>query len=568
MSINGKNWRGKFEKRISSAICHVKLIDIGLSEHFLCKEIKVMVDKYTKVPPLAYKCCLAEYKTENIDEDISNAFIQKCKQYQTFNMNIIDYDGEFYYVSLENELEVKISEELIPCTSKSCLKVPSKKVATKTIQLPKETSSDSTESSPIVQPPTPSSIIQDWTNEERKKFGDKNVWEESSDEKSFQDFDDYGIVTSVISPNDFTIQYSKTIPHLKKILSELQKSAPNECPLTEFTNDTLCIAMNPITMEWCRSIIIDADLNEGNTLVTVRDLDSGQIFSVENLNELKKGFIFMIKPYYGIRCGLPIRINRNMDDEALRLFSEMCVNKEIRYKIIAMNEFINVCDILVDDKSVTDSFVDMDVAVKLKYIPNDSVYVVFIKSLTEFYVHLDAEFQLIRNMNHYAATYEQIPLKAPIEGTTVMAKSKKYKGWYRAKITGIDGDEILVKYIDFGDNELLTKSDIGMMDTHCFLKQLPLAYRCSLNLPNNLNPESPRAIEEFKKLANDGFTKFGVRMIEPKLNRSIVVLYIENDKNIVDEILIKLCDKLETKEESITFDSIVSNSTADYESFK
>ena len=209
---------------------------------------------------------------------------------------------------------------------------------------------------------------------------------------------------------------------------------------------------------------------------------------------------------------------------------------------------------------------ELDVAVKLKILPNDSVYVSFIKNLTEFYVHLERETQLIKNINHYAQTYEQIVLKAPIEGLTVMAKSKKFKRWYRGKVLSIDGEDVNVKYMDFGDTEMLTKADLGMMDEHCFLKQLPLAHRCSFNLQNDLNPDSPKAIEEFKKIVDNGFKKLYLRMFEPKLNRSVVALHLEDETNILQE-LINLCDKLENKEASILFDSKISNSTASSESF-
>ncbi|XP_070497165.1 tudor domain-containing protein 6-like [Chironomus tepperi] len=574
VTVNNKNWRGSFEKRISSSICQIKLVDIGITEDFSCKEVKVMVEKFTNVPPLAYKCCLVEYKTKSFDNDILKAFIMKCKQFQTFNMNIIDYDGDIYYVALENDLEQSISNELLENASQISSKTPPKEVITKQIQLSPvqnedqpQTSSFLDQSSPIIRRSAPSKIIEDWTNDERREFGEKNSWDDSSNDDSFQEFNCNGMITSIISPNDFTIQCSKTLPLVKKIVSELQISAPNDCPLTEFVNGTLCIAMNPYSNEWCRSIILDAHISEDNTLVTVRDVDNGQIFSVENLNELKRGFIFMMKPYFGIRCGLPIKIKHNIDDEAMRLFVEMCSNKEIRYKIIAMNEFINVCDILVDDKSVTDRLVELDVAVKLKYIPNDSVFVPFVKNLTEFYVHLERELQLIENINHYAKHYEQIPLKAPVEGMTVMASSKKYNKWYRGKILSIDEAGIKVKYMEFGDTEILKKSDLGMMDEYCFLKQLPLAHRCSFDLPKDLNPDSPKAIEEFKKIINNGFKKLNLRMIEPKLNRSIVALYLEDETNILEKLLIQLCDKLDIKETSMLFDSKISNSTASSESF-
>ncbi|CAG9798660.1 unnamed protein product [Chironomus riparius] len=574
VTVNNKKWRGCFEKRTSSSICQIKLVDIGITEDFSSKEIKVMVDKFTNVPPLAYKCCLFEYKNENFDKKVLKTFIMKCKQYQTFNMNIIDYDGEIYYVALENDSEQNISDELLSSTIQSDSITQSKEAivdqnnkSTAHSENQPQTSSESYESSPKQQQSTPSTTYEDWTYDERKEYGENSLWEDSSHENSLQDFDCNGIITSIISPNDFTIQCSKKIPEVKQMLSELQVAAPTECLLTEFVNTTFCIAMNPFSMEWCRSIIIDADITDENTFVIVRDVDNGQIFSVENLNELKRAsFLFMIKPHYGIRCGLPITIKRNIDDEAMRLFVEMCSNKEIRYKIIAMNEFISVCDILVNEKSITDTLVELDVAIKLKYLPNDIVYVPFIKNLTEFYVHLERETQLVKNINHYAQKYEQIPLKAPVEGMTVMAKSTKFKRWYRGKVLSIDVEKVKVKYMDFGDSEMLTKADLGMMDEHCFLKQLPLAHRCSFNLQSDLNPDSSKAVEEFKKIVDNGFNKLYLRMIEPKLNRSVVALHLEDETNILQE-LIKLCDKLDNKDESISFDSKISNSTASSESF-
>jgi len=576
VTVNNKNWRGSFEKRLSSSICQIKLVDIGITEDFSCKELKVMVDKFTKVPPLAFKCCLVEYKNENFDKDILKAFIMKCKQYQTFNMNIIEYDGDFHYVALETDSEQNISDEILSAVSQACSsKTPSKeaitdpKPTTDNVNNQPQTSSESVDLSSPNNDNKTTKVSDDWTYDERKEFGEKNLWEDSSAETSLKDFDCSGIITSVISPNDFTIQCSNTLEKIHKMQADLQVLAPNECPLTDFVNGTTCIAMNPFTMEWCRSIILDADINEENTLVSVRDVDSGKIFSIENLNELKRpSFLFVLHPPFGIRCGLPIKIKHNTDDEALRLFVEMTNNKEILYKIIAMNEFINVCDIVVDGKSITDSLVELDVAVKLKYLPvNHPVYVTFIKNLKEFYVHLDRETQLVKNINHYAQNYDQIYLKAPVEGMTVMAKSKKFKKWYRGKVMSIDGEEISLKYMDFGDSEILTKSDLGMIDDHCFLKQLPLAHRCSFDLPNDLNPDSPKAIEEFKKIANNGFGKLIIRMIEPKLNRSIVTLHLENESNILVS-LIELCDKLDVKESTPSeLDSKISINSVSSESF-
>lgn len=548
VKINGRNCRGQFVKK-SASICQIKLIDIGLIEEFSCNEVKLMIEKFVKFPPLAYKCCLVEFKNLPNDKATINNFFTICKRYQVLTMNIKSVENDVYYVTLENESGQNIANELLSESTASTASEPLCRKCSHT-SINTETQTDL---NPIVvqlNPVSSMSSLVDWTSEERKELGDDDNWDTSTDEIDPINFKNTGVVASIISPNDFTIQCEENLKIIEETLNDLQISAQNECPLTEFVCSTYCAAKNPYTEKWCRAIILDSMIDAENTLITVRDADNGQIFSIESIDSELKSLPFssMIRPFYGIRCTLPIKIRNNLEDEATRLFNEI-VSQKIRYEIVGCNQYLNVCNILSNGQNVADYLAKMNVATKLKTLPNGSVYIVHVKNLEEFYVQLKQEEEILNNVHQCSKSYEQISIKKPMEGMTVMSKSKEYNMWYRAKITEIKNGDIVVKYLDFGNEEKQSITEIGLVNDHLLSKTPPLAHRCSLNLPRIYDPNSSKAIEHLREIANKGYNGVIIRMVEAKLNRAIIELYNKDEKNISVE-LIDLCDKLEDIEPS------------------
>lgn len=539
-----KNYRGVIiETEKDSRFAKVHLIDIGLIEDILLNQIKVLVPKFTTVPARAYKCALNQLSSVDPTDEINKWFQDICDSNETYSMIVVNHIDDTYYVELEIENEINI-------------------VNTQPIQgLMKSRSSTHQESKKTkiiyhcIRPSNASKVLKDvdWTQQELES-GSKSP--NSSIESVDNSYLSTGfpccgeefnvIITSIASPNNFTIQSVMLLDELKKLLNELESDAENEEPLGVFTTRSICYAKSPFYNKWVRGIIIEASKDKSGIIITVKDIDTGHVFCLTNVENLKKPKLSLFfRPPFGIKCTLPIcQVSQENDEEATKFLDEF-KDKEVQCKILAANEEKNIVSLYYAGKSIAGQLINAGLALKLYILPNGLGTIPHVEDLKEFYVNLNRDNSEFNDIKSYTMNYQYHEEKSPNIGKNIMAKSKNDGYWYRAKIVNIisRGDrQFEVQFIDFGNRENVT--EIGKIDNLDTLDIQPQAHLCSLYLSQAYNPFSKAAIEKFRQMTQKGSQLFTIRLEEPTEDKSIVSVYLNDEKNILSE-LIPLCEIVE-----------------------
>lgn len=540
--IKGKSHRAKVIDRLPNGTVSCELIDQGRVENFSEYNVKLTVDKYM-FAPTAYKCSLYGYETSSTSASDAKAFKSICACNATFSMTVVDCKDGVYQVKLEAANHKNVIDQIKQPHSTSVSISPHSRAR---IQRQR---SNSFRLNPPHMMSSPLKLNDvNWSDE---SIGEQNcsTWSSEDDAHSPGAATDQEIalISHVISPIDFTIQLKHTLPDLRVFLAELQTLGEQGYPLTSFEKNEMCLARNPFTQEWFRGMIVDSSFDESNSLVTVKNVDDGCTYSFDNFSEFKRYPLnCFMKPHFGIRCALPVKISRtNMSIAAEALMN--LIGKEIHYKIICINQFINIIDINYQRKNFVEELLRADLATRLNFIISGPGRIVHIEDMSEFYVQMDQEQSTLLAVKQYETSYEfkETELEA---GKFVMAKSGIDGRWYRAKILQVFETDVEVKFRDFGNVEKVLRENIGEI-SFVFAELDDLAHCCSLISSAYLDPKTKAAVDRLREIATD--KKFFIKMIMPEKDRSIVQLLVDTaaddatiPKDVGDE-LIKLCEKVE-----------------------
>lgn len=346
-----------------------------------------------------------------------------------------------------------------------------------------------------------------------------------------KDYGEPAKMTAVLKPTDFTIQKFCHVAKYETYLKKLQDQAAAVAPLTAFDQGSYCLAFNRLTKKWCRAIILHVSLKD--FLVSVKCVDDGNTFSIQEKSELKSSSLSLVfEVYFGIRCSLPIRYNSKREQEAIDYLMNI-MNKILRYQEIAEYDNRTYIELYHNGKSVADALIEKGIAKRQWIVPSDQGFINYVVSITEFSVQMKKDGAAFDNIIEYTDTYVHRPIKNPQVGMLVIARYKQDKTWYRAKIESITGG-IKVYFLDHGHSDMV--EEIGALDNQTIADIPPIAFKCSLIVPKGFKSFSAHAEKKFAELADFGKKEFRIVMIKPGDDAALVEVF-DNGTNIVNSIL-------------------------------
>lgn len=539
--VHNVNYRGKVLKLLTPNIIACQLVDLGQIDDFSDTEVKIMIEKFTEIPPLAFKCTLHGFDGHKPSFQSIRIFKEFCERNESLTMQVVSVVDDQYSVTLITSDGKNVLEQLkSPCVG---FRFNPYVYHRGTALVRRQRNSFRGKIAATAVQPLQISLNEDWTREERTA---NDSWNNSltNDIKVLNDQEySYGIITSVISPNKFTIQCKELQEEIKLFTKDLQKLGEDSIPLASFEESELCLAKNPFTNDWYRARIVDSNFDKAEPMITVENIDDGCTYTYDKIENLRKyPLLCLFKPYYGIKCSLPVRISKKNENVATNAMMHL-IEKEIRYKIMAVNERCSIVEINSDGKNIADELAKADLAIRSKIIQNGKARVAHIEHLAKFYVHLDKELGKLDVLKDYSKTYEHLHVDKPAVDMLVVVKDALTNIWNRARIVSVNNDEIVAQLIDYGTTETFKRGDVGVLDpTLAMLEEL--GHCCALNLPSRYDPSSAVAIGRFKEIIKDKVVS--IRMIKAEKHHSVVGIFID-EENILNE-LIPLCIESEVNE--------------------
>lgn len=377
-----------------------------------------------------------------------------------------------------------------------------------------------------------------------------------------------GYVTTVNSISEFYLQLSCNEDSLSKLMVDLEEVYSSlsleDLAMQTIIPNTACCAKFSEDNNWYRAVIKDVKGNE----VTVYFIDYGNVDIVPraDIKVLKEEFL--CKPSFSFKCCLEgvKPINEIWSNEAVDWFQTFIQDKTLDIlftdksnSVVIFTEEGDVSKFLIENKfafkvseSFEDNFADnkIDDGVKkislnknislqliTKFNLSGQVHVVLshIESANIFYVTLVNRTDELNSLqeelqNFYNNEYED--LKNIVLFQSCAAKFSLDEKWYRAEIIEISEKSVTVRFVDYGNSEILSEDNLKILHPK-FLEFPSFASECSFS---DLMANSEK-LEEAKLL------------LENLLNDKELYIDVINNENQLFYISIisdteKLCDQL------------------------
>ncbi|KAF8782794.1 Tudor domain-containing protein 1 [Argiope bruennichi] len=335
-----------------------------------------------------------------------------------------------------------------------------------------------------------------------------------------------GYATVVNTPHDFFIQLATSEDVLFELATELSKQCESDNAAAIIQNPCIgyaCCAQFPEDNSWYRAEVI----NIQGTSVDVLFVDYGNTSSVDkNLLKPMDEKLLGIPPY-AIRCKLNgiTSTSDQWSDVAVDAFQDMVLDCPLGITFIS-KDIPAIVNISKEDKDVAQSLIDMELAIidscpeteeayaddhlttvedQLHSLPSDLSYpqrklssskmpvkISYVDSYDKFYImplelstELDTVMKtleiLYSSEGESDKTKSSIPdvLEDPCVSLPCVAKYSEDGAWYRAVITDIEGENIYVFFVDYGNSEVSSLKNLRPL-TPELIKIPPIAIECKL----------------------------------------------------------------------------------------
>lgn len=348
-------------------------------------------------------------------------------------------------------------------------------------------------------------------------------------------------MTALTSPNDFYISLEETLASFRQLQADIQIIASGAATLEDFTEGRLCLAKTPYDSLWYRAKIIDSD--EQNVMVTVRCMDDGKTFSVDDKTLLKiMPTALEQKKFFSILCSLPIKIERKCEEEATEMMLSM-MERELHVEFLdeIRHEGKNYVEIFDGKDNIADLLEEKHFAARLEMILPGKGYTSHINSLSSFYLQFEKDQLKLDLISQYfdeaGGKFEKIEAA---EDDVVAALFPDDDCWYRSRVEDISSSGFTVSFIDYG-NSCLVK-EIGQI-AEVAVRDLPaMSKHCCLAVPKTIKRFSDEAEKKFIEICASGATILDIRGAPVKAGSEATEIEIFCEgRNIVDD-LIPLCE--------------------------
>lgn len=630
VKLEGLKMRGIVVGPSTTEIFKVKAVDFGFVEDYHASEIFVIVKEFMELPFHAHQCCLKEFHgVRNVDQVSSCNFEDICGGNQVFQMRIDKFKEGTYIVELEDSstgAKVNLlqevnkgnahnrsdwtvapssigshfkkrrrSNETIDTLSESPVRLQDFDVGNRTEDW--DATSDKLKNSTVIgvagtidwdlpesQETQKKKVSDDWTDlgvlelersfesDEPAASSKENMQHSSPSSTSgvssaaCESFKGEAVrITAVTNPTDFFIQKMSTIQDYEANKKKVQHLANVQPPLTIFTTDSHCLAFHPFDNLWCRAIILDADSDE--FLVTVRCLDDGTTFSIQDRRHLKIASIATVfQKYFSIRCSLPIRYNRTYETEVNQYLLKL-MNADLNCQTITEYKLVMYVELQHDGKNLADVLVATGKARRQFVAPTGPAYINYVKSATDFCIQMSSSTDALKQIVNFTNSYNYQEVRQPKTGMLVLGRYEEDKCWYRSKILSKVKNGYQVYFVDHGHSDIVQK--IGLIYDQTIADIQPIGIRCSLVVPTGIESFSKCANEKLEQISQNGHKKVFVKMVTPGDDFAYVNI-LEDNEDILQKLMpLEHANNKEGKEEAaaVTRETIDVDSDDDDDGF-
>lgn len=568
-SSDGNWYRSKIDS-INGDKVKVFHREYGNSETVSKSKIRVLEEKFAKINNLAVSTFFPVKPSQESDEN--SLFNEMMKIFENgakeFNFKVVQKinDG-FILEPIDPKNNKNVIDELVK--AKKALRVSSNELQQilendkpkgamkkeRKLEKPKKSAEQKPELKSDLIPEVKANLVPEVKNNEnpQKIKKEKSPSKEKSSlvkpqEKVPETKTDRVAVkmTALTSPTDFYITKVDEIFSFVKLHGDIQIIAAGAATLKEFEEGTLCLAQQPFDLCWYRAKIIDfCDETEQHAMITVRSLDDGKTFSVDDKTFLKKiPSALESKKFFGIACSLPVKIERKCEELATDLMMSMM---EMQLQAVFISDAENECkkfvELFNEIGNVSDVLVDHKFAHRLEIIPPGKAYTSHINSLSSFYIQFEIDQLKLDLISQYFeeanGNFDKVEAK---EGTIVAALFPDDECWYRARLEQVENSSFSVTFIDYGNTCLVKQigrnSEPG---SQTIWELAPMSRLCFLAQPKSIKSFSDKAEAKFVEICANGATILDVKCLPVNPGEAAQVELYVNGKNIIDE-LIPLCE--------------------------
>lgn len=308
-------------------------------------------------------------------------------------------------------------------------------------------------------------------------------------------------ITQIINPGEFYVQLAAKEQQLNKMMTEISQFCQSEEAekISLPSVEQACCAKFSDDGGWYRAKIIKV---EGSN-VTVEFVDYGnwETTTADDIRSIPPQFL-KAAPFV-LKCSLEgiIPCDGSWSEESIKKFEELAVEKDLKCEAVNESEVILKCG----DTDISEALIECGLAKRgeerratrnsstevlafskptLPVEPVD-VYISHVNTPGDFYVqmvnqeeHLHELMEKLANM--YESETEGLVINSVTQGQAFCAKYSEDEAWYRAEVTQVEGDNVTVLFVDYGNSEETTLTNLRALNDE-FLAEPPYAIRCKLN---------------------------------------------------------------------------------------
>ena len=295
-------------------------------------------------------------------------------------------------------------------------------------------------------------------------------------------------ISHVVNPSEFYCQSLSIINTLEQLMNNIENDVTNNllAKLKSYGVGNQCIAQFSVDSGWYRGVIVNqVDAYSYQVLF----IDYGNREAVSNKNMYSPKPDYLAIPPCAFQCSIVV-------DRAIDGWNEAIID-EFSNKIMHDSVIIQIIEVTADTKykvKLLDEFGIEEIALpeikptsvtQEKYdpipIPENSIniYISSINSVHLFYVQQsNCEENLATLMEKVNQVCTSGSCTTPNNWFVGMICFARFSDgvWYRSRIDEVTDDQVMVNYIDYGNSQLVSKTDVLSINKD--LLQMPFALPC------------------------------------------------------------------------------------------
>ncbi|XP_023023151.2 protein tudor isoform X2 [Leptinotarsa decemlineata] len=349
--------------------------------------------------------------------------------------------------------------------------------------------------------------------------------------------------------NDGPCQFSVQLKKYESVLANLMKDI--NCITLRLLEDipipgTLCLARCQEDGNVCRAVVT----NEVDNQFKVYYVDFGnyEIVSLDSLFQIP--FKYIIPKVMAIRFALAGVEKSTVTHEMQVAFKNFVDNRLLHMTVLQARTRMAIpkCE-LWDPKSETSALDVVIRAVQHAYPEpislnkgfSQPVKVSFVYSCNRFYIQLVSKenelAKLMMDLQEICLSNSHIQPNEIRVGLPCCALFLADNQWYRSQVVEILGENVKVRYIDFGNEEVVHITQLKTIDGEQLTVLVPQAVECCLNGYQNMEDDAERDgfLEEI--ILEDTFT---MKVVEMSGKKALVELFDASNYNVSSLLLDKI----------------------------